>query len=73
MPASLIIEGMAQTAGILVGTMSSGFAEKVILAKVSKLARFDARRRFPDTRFATRRNSIESTTQGASTTGVGPA
>ena len=35
MPASLIIEGMAQTAGILVGH-ASGFAEKVILAKVSK-------------------------------------
>lgn len=34
MPASLIVEGMAQTAGILVGHMS-GFREKVILAKVS--------------------------------------
>jgi len=33
MPASLIIEGMAQTAGVLVGTMSR-FREKVILAKV---------------------------------------
>jgi 3-hydroxyacyl-[acyl-carrier-protein] dehydratase len=33
MPASLIIEGMAQTAGILVGH-AEGFAEKVILAKV---------------------------------------
>lgn len=35
MPASLLIEGMAQTAGVLVGH-SVGFAEKVVLAKVSK-------------------------------------
>lgn len=35
MPASLIIEGMAQTAGILVGH-AEGFREKVILAKVSR-------------------------------------
>ncbi len=35
MPASLIVEGMAQTAGILVGH-SEGFREKVILAKVGK-------------------------------------
>ncbi|MBC7834623.1 MAG: beta-hydroxyacyl-ACP dehydratase [Phycisphaerales bacterium] len=33
MPASLILEGMAQTAGILVGH-ASGFATKVILAKI---------------------------------------
>ena len=39
MPASLMIEGMAQTAGILVGE-ARDFAEKVILAKV-KLARFE--------------------------------
>ncbi len=39
MPASLLIEGMAQTAGILVGTVSR-FREKVILAKVGK-ARFE--------------------------------
>ncbi|MCG8406037.1 MAG: beta-hydroxyacyl-ACP dehydratase [Phycisphaerales bacterium] len=39
MPASLIIEGMAQTAGILVGE-ARDFAEKVILAKVKK-ARFE--------------------------------
>lgn len=39
MPASLMIEGMAQTAGILVGE-ARNFAEKVILAKV-KYARFD--------------------------------
>lgn len=35
MPASLIIEGMAQTAGILVGH-AGGFAEKVILAKIGR-------------------------------------
>lgn len=39
MPASLMIEGMAQTAGILVGE-ARGFAEKVILAKI-RLASFD--------------------------------
>ena len=35
MPASLIVEGMAQTAGIMVGAVND-FQEKVILAKVSK-------------------------------------
>ncbi|MCC6659255.1 MAG: beta-hydroxyacyl-ACP dehydratase [Phycisphaerales bacterium] len=40
MPASLIIEGMAQAAGILVGH-AEGFRENVILAKVS-LAELDA-------------------------------
>lgn len=35
MPATLMIEGMAQTAGILVGE-ARGFAEKVILAKVKR-------------------------------------
>jgi len=35
MPASLMIEGMAQTAGILVG-QARDFREKVILAKVAK-------------------------------------
>jgi 3-hydroxyacyl-[acyl-carrier-protein] dehydratase len=33
MPASLMLEGMAQTAGVLVGSMR-GFKEKVILAKI---------------------------------------
>ena len=40
MPASLIIEGMAQTAGIMVGH-ARDFAEKVILAKIGK-ASFEA-------------------------------
>ncbi|MCP4839643.1 MAG: beta-hydroxyacyl-ACP dehydratase [Planctomycetes bacterium] len=35
MPASLIVEGMAQTAGIMVGAVNN-FREKVILAKISK-------------------------------------
>lgn len=35
MPASLIIEGIAQTAGILI-SQASDFKEKVVLAKVSK-------------------------------------
>lgn len=35
MPASLIIEGMAQTSGILVGE-ARGFREKVILAKIKR-------------------------------------
>ena len=34
MPASLLIEGLAQTGGVLVGE-AKGFREKVILAKVS--------------------------------------
>jgi 3-hydroxyacyl-[acyl-carrier-protein] dehydratase len=36
MPASLIVEGMAQSAGILVGH-AGGFREKVILAKVGRV------------------------------------
>lgn len=36
MPASLIIEGMAQTAGILIGH-AGGFREKVVLAKVTRV------------------------------------
>jgi len=35
MPGSLIIEGMAQTAGLLVGEME-GFSQRVVLAKVGK-------------------------------------
>jgi len=40
MPESLCIEGMAQTAGILVGE-ARNFQEKVILAKVKKAVFFD--------------------------------
>jgi len=35
MPASLVIEGMAQSAGVLVGH-ANGFREKVVLAKVNR-------------------------------------
>lgn len=35
MPASLIIEGMAQTAGLLIGEMG-GFEQRVVLAKIGK-------------------------------------
>jgi 3-hydroxyacyl-[acyl-carrier-protein] dehydratase len=35
MPSSLIIEGMAQTAGLLIGEMG-GFEHRVVLAKISK-------------------------------------
>ncbi len=40
MPECLMIEGMAQTAGILVG-QAKNFKEKVILAKIKKCAFFD--------------------------------
>ncbi len=40
MPECLMIEGMAQTAGILVGE-AKDFREKVILAKISKVVFFD--------------------------------
>ena len=40
MPECLMIEGMAQTAGILVGE-ARGFQEKVVLAKISKATFFD--------------------------------
>ena len=36
MPASLILEGLAQTAGLLIGE-HGGFAQRVILAKVSRV------------------------------------
>ena len=36
MPASLILEGLAQTAGLLIGE-HSGFTQRVILAKVSRV------------------------------------
>ena len=36
MPAALIIEGVAQTSGIMVGAINN-FAEKVLLAKIAKV------------------------------------
>ena len=67
MPFSLMIEGMAQAAGILVGS-TSGFKEKVILAKITK-ASLDCDVTVGDTiRFDTSIDRIDK--QGASTTGV---
>jgi len=66
-PNSLIIEGMAQTAGILVGE-ARDFKEKVILAKVSR-ATFHQLVRPGDT--LTLQTKIEQLSeQGASTAGV---
>jgi len=66
MPASLVIEGMAQTAGILVGC-TLGFREKVVLAKVS-LAELRADAMPGDTiRHATTIERLDET--GASTRG----
>jgi 3-hydroxyacyl-[acyl-carrier-protein] dehydratase len=67
MPASLMIEGMAQTAGILVGSVNR-FREKVVLAKVVS-ARFDADV-FPgqSLRYDARLDRIDAA--GAATTGT---
>lgn len=67
MPASLIIEGMAQSAGILVG-LAEGFREKVVLAKISR-AEFE-RDAGPGMtlRYSATIRSIDA--QGASTEGV---
>lgn len=67
MPASLMIEGMAQTAGILVGSVNH-FREKVILAKIN-VARFEEDVAPGETiRYEAELQHI--TTGGASTTGV---
>jgi len=66
MPPSLMIEGMAQTAGILVGE-ARGFSEKVILAKV-KRARFDGIAR-PGQQLRYEAHIESITDQGATTTG----
>lgn len=65
-PHSLMIEGMAQTAGILVGE-AGGFKEKVILAKVGK-AVFHRLVRPGDT-IAFHARIEQLSPQGASTTG----
>ncbi len=67
MPNTLVIEGMAQTAGILVGH-ANGFAEKVILAKIAK-ARFTAGARPSQTiRYTATLERLDAT--GASTQGT---
>ena len=67
MPATLMIEGMAQTAGLLVGTVNR-FGEKVILAKI-KLAEFDAEV-FPGQTIRYEALLERIDTAGASTRGV---
>jgi 3-hydroxyacyl-[acyl-carrier-protein] dehydratase len=67
MPASLIIEGMAQTAGILVGHAEE-FREKVILAKVG-LAELE-REAVPGTTLRYTATIRQMDRQGASTEGV---
>jgi 3-hydroxyacyl-[acyl-carrier-protein] dehydratase len=67
MPAALIVEGMAQTAGILVGH-AEAFREKVILAKVSKAELlFDA---VPGDTLRYTATIIQMDRQGASTQGT---
>ncbi|MFG0307004.1 MAG: beta-hydroxyacyl-ACP dehydratase [Phycisphaerales bacterium JB040] len=67
MPASLILEGMAQTAGILVGH-SEGFREKVILAKIGR-AELSAEA-LPGDRLWYTARITSKTGAGASTEGV---
>lgn len=67
MPAALVIEGMAQTAGVLVGH-AVGFREKVILAKVGR-AELPSDARPGDTlRYTATVERLDET--GASTRGV---
>jgi 3-hydroxyacyl-[acyl-carrier-protein] dehydratase len=66
MPASLLIEGMAQTAGILVGH-ARNFKEKVILAKVKRAVFHELVRPGDQVRFEARIEQIQdaaAVTQG---------
>jgi len=67
MPFSLLIEGMAQTAGILVGSVS-GFKEKVILAKIAKATLTCDIRPGDSVRFDATINRVDDA--GASTVGT---
>jgi 3-hydroxyacyl-[acyl-carrier-protein] dehydratase len=67
MPECLIIEGMAQTAGILVGEARK-FEEKVILAKVKKAVFHDYVRPGDTLKLAAKIESIAP--EAASTTGI---
>ncbi len=67
MPACLIVEGMAQSSGILVGH-AEGFREKVVLAKVSK-AELD-REAVPGDTLRYTATIQQMTEVGASTRGV---
>ncbi len=64
MPASLLVEGMAQTAGILVGE-ARNFAEKVILAKVKRAEFFELVRPGDQVLFDA---SVEQLTEAAAST-----
>lgn len=67
MPATLIIEGMAQTAGVLVGHANQ-FREKVVLAKISKaLIEADAR---PGATLWYTATIVNMDEKGAATSGV---
>jgi 3-hydroxyacyl-[acyl-carrier-protein] dehydratase len=59
MPASLLIEGMAQTAGILVGH-ARNFEEKVILAKVKRAVFHELVRPGDQVRFEARIEQIQN-------------
>jgi len=67
MPNTLIIEGFAQTAGILVGH-ANDFAEKVILAKIGKAIFTAAARPGDQLRFTAHIERIDDS--GASTRGI---
>lgn len=67
MPATLIIEGMAQTAGILVGH-AKGFAENVILAKIRQAEFTDYARPGDQLRYNATLEMIDE--RGAVTAGV---
>ena len=67
MPAALLIEGMAQTAGILVGH-ARDFTENVILAKISRAEFFAAAQPGCMLRFTAEVERIDD--NGASTKGV---
>lgn len=68
MPNTLIIEGFAQTAGILVGH-ANAFKEKVILAKIGK-ASFTGVNATPGTTLRHTAEIVNLTDAGASTTGT---
>jgi 3-hydroxyacyl-[acyl-carrier-protein] dehydratase len=67
MPNSLIIEGMAQTAGIMVGH-ANDFAEKVILAKITRATFTAAATPGRSLRFTATMDRLEK--WGASTSGI---
>ncbi len=67
MPASLVIEGMAQSAGLLVGH-ASGFKEKVLLAKIQR-ASFE-REAIPGTTIRYDARLVRMDAQGAATEGT---